>query len=131
MYIDTKSPTNFLGPIEQFLKNKALYHFAPFDQVTAQGIKPCIVIYSSLTDVYKSIIKDIYDIIMKGDANGKEYTKQFVRDKIIEIAKSNIIEIINIKFTSTDTVKLYTPEEKLLAIDTLKAMLPILQEYET
>ena len=81
--------------------------------------------------IYKSIIKDIYDIIVKGDENGKEYTKQFVRDKITEIAKSNILEIINIKFTSANIVKLYTPEEKLLAIDTLKAMLPILQEYET
>ena len=131
MYIDTKSPTNFLGPVEQFLKNKALYHFTPFDRVTNHGVKPCMVIYSSLTDIYKSIIKDIYDIIMKGDENGKEYKKQFVRDKINEIAKSNIIEIISIKFTSADTIKLYTPEEKLLAIDTLKAMLPILQEYET
>ena len=131
MYIDTKSPTNFLGPVEQFLKNKALYHFTPFDRITNHGVKPCMVIYSSLTDIYKSIIKDIYDIVIKGDENGKEYKKQFVRDKINEIAKSNIIEIISIKFTSADTIKLYTPEEKLLAIDTLKAMLPILQEYET
>ena len=132
-YIDVKNPTNFLGSIDKFIKNQALYHFVFFDRITSKGIIPCLVTYKNLSDVYQNIIKDIYDIIVKGnEITNQEYTKQEVRDLINDIAKSSPIEIYVIRDDAgAELTTLYTPEEKLIAIDTLKAMLPTLQEYET
>lgn len=132
-YINIKDPTNFFGPVDKFIKNQALYHFIFFDRVTSKGIIPCVVKYSALTDTYQNIIKDAYNIIINGnEVTGKPYTKQQVRDIITEIAKSSIIDIYVLKNEAgKELITLYTPEEKLLAIDTFKAMLPTLEEYET
>jgi hypothetical protein len=101
--------------------------------VTSKGIIPCVVKYSALTDIYQNVIKDAYNIIINGnEVTGKPYTKQQVRDIITEIAKSSIIDIYALKNEAgKELITLYTPEEKLLAIDTFKAMLPTLEEYET
>ena len=134
IYTDINRPTNFLGSIENFIKNKALYHFAIFDQQTKQGILPCIVKYSSLPDVYQNIIKDIYEIISKGDEYTKQaFTRQFVKNRITEIAQSNPMEVFDVIHDKNGDIlfTLYTPEEKFIAIDTLKAMLPTLEEYQT
>jgi hypothetical protein len=138
-YADVKAPTNFFaGGIEQFLKNRALYHFFPFDRRLGNGqILPCVVKYSSLPDVYQNIIKDIFEAIQAGykDTNGNSmyYTKQMVRDFIETIAKTSIMEVISLKIPNTNTefIKLYTPEEKLIAVDTLKALLPTLELRKT
>jgi hypothetical protein len=138
-YTDVKAPTNFFaGGIDKFLKNQALYHFFPFDRRLGNGqVLPCVVKYSSLPEVYQNIIKDIFDTIQAGyeDTNGNSmyYTKQMVRDFIETIAKTSIMEVISLKIPNTNTefIKLYTPEEKLIAVDTLKALLPTLELRKT
>jgi hypothetical protein len=56
-----------------------------------------------------------------------------VRDFIETIAKTSIMEVISLKIPNTNTefIKLYTPEEKLIAVDTLKALLPTLELRKT
>ena len=135
-YVDVKAPTNFLGTLEKFVNNKALYHFFPFDQHTSKGIIPCIVKYSSLPDVYQNITKDIYETITGGYKNSSGttvfYTKQQVRDIIEEIAKTNILQVYRLKNpTGAESLTLYTPEEKLIAVDSLKALLPTLELRQT
>lgn len=136
-YIDVNSPTNFLGTLEKFVNNKALYHFFPFDRRTERGIVPCIVKYSSLPDVYQEVTKTIFDTITGGYKNSSGtavlYTKQQVRDYIDQIAKSNIFQVItlNLPNTNTEFLTLYTPEEKLIAVDALKALLPTLELRKT
>ena len=135
-YIDTKAPTNFLGPLEKFINNKALYHFFPFDRQTAHGIIPCIVKYSSLPEVYQNIVKDIFEAITAGYKNSSGntvfYTKQQVRDLVEQIAKTSILQIYALKDpTGAEILTLYTPEEKLIAVDSLKALIPTLELRQT
>lgn len=137
-YIDTKAQTNFLGSVEKYLKNQALYHFFPFDRQTSTGeVIPCIVKYSSLPDVYQNIIKDIFDTITAGyqdaSSNNVGYTKQIVKNFIESIAKTSILQTITLTIPNTNTefLTLYTPEEKLIAVDTLKALLPTLELRKT
>lgn len=136
-YIDAKAPTNFLGTLEKFVNNKALYHFFPFDKMTEHGIMPCIVRYSSLPDVYQEITKTIFDTITNGYENSSGttvfYTKQQVRDYIDQIAKSSILQVVtlNLPNSNTEFLTLYTPEEKLIAVDALKALLPTLELRKT
>ena len=129
-YADEKSPTNFLGPIEKFIKNQALYHFALFDRETDRGIMPCIVKFSSLPENYQKIISDIYNEI-SDPAN--QYTKKKLRQIILQVVKSSPFKITEIMHPDTGSVfsTLYTPEEKFVAVDTLKAMLPTLELYQT
>lgn len=137
-YVDIKAPTNFfVGGIDKFLKNQALYHFFPYDEMLSTGqIRPCVVKYSSLPDIFQNIIKDIFDTIQAGyeDTNGNSmyYTKQMVRDYIETIAKTSIIEVISLKDPNNiEFLKLYTPEEKLIAVDTFKALIPTLEQRKT
>lgn len=135
-YVDVKAPTNFLGTLEKFVNNKALYHFFPFDRRTSHGIIPCIVKYSSLPDVYQNITKDIFEAIMAGYKNSSGttvfYTKQQVRDLIEQIAKTNILQVHVLKDPAgAEILTLYTPEEKLIAVDSLKALLPTLELRQT
>ena len=137
-YIDTKAQTNFLGSVEKYLKNQSLYHFFPFDRQTSTGgVIPCIVKYSSLPDVYQNIIKDIFDTITAGyqdaSSNNVGYTKQIVKNFIESIAKTSILQTITLTIPNTNTefLTLYTPEEKLIAVDTLKALLPTLELRKT
>jgi hypothetical protein len=145
-YNNIKSPTNFLGPIDKFIKNQALYHFFIFDKRDGNGqIYPCIAKFSSLETPYQEIIKTIYEIITTGttsnNPNTKDlsysYTKDTVKKMITQIAQSSPLEpiaVYNPSYNNTaypELFKLYTPEEKLIAIDTLKAMLPTLEHYQT
>lgn len=135
-YVDVKAPTNFLGTLEKFVNNKALYHFFPFDQPTSEGIIPCIVKYSSLPDVYQNITKDIFEAITAGykKSSGTTvfYTKQQVRDLVEQIAKTNILQVHVVKDPAgAEILTLYTPEEKLIAVDSLKALIPTLELRQT
>ena len=135
-YIDTKAPTNFLGTLEKFINNKALYHFFPFDRQTAHGIIPCIVKYSSLPEVYQNIAKDIFEAITAGYKNSSGntvfYTKQQVRDLVEQIAKTSILQVYVLKDPAgAEILTLYTPEEKLVAVDSLKALIPTLELRQT
>ena len=129
-YANEKSPTNFLGPIEKFIKNQALYHFALFDRETDRGIMPCIVKFSSLPENYQKIISNIYNEI-SDPVN--QYTKKKLRQVILQVVKSSPFKIIDMIHPVIGSVfaTLYTPEEKFVAVDTLKAMLPTLELYQT
>lgn len=124
VYTDIKHQTNFFGTLAQFIKGRALYHFAPFD--TEDGI--CIIKYSSLPDLYQEIVVSIAE-----EFNGQNgYTRQEISDRITEIAKTSPIETYILKDKNGNEItKIYNPEEKFLAIDALKAVLPELDEYDT
>lgn len=126
-YSDTNHPTNFYGPLAKYIQNKALYHFVPFSSQNS----PCIVKFSSLTKEFQDIIIAIEKAI--NPVNGEIVSKQDVKTMIKEVAKSNPIQVIDVKLPSSgkEIIKLYTPEEKFLAIDALKAMLPELDLYDT
>jgi hypothetical protein len=135
-YVDVKAPTNFLGTLEKFVNNRALYHFFPFDQPTEHGIVPCIVKYSSLPEVYQGITKDIFEAITAGYKNSSGatvfYTKQQVRDLVEQIAKTSILQVHVLKDPAgAEILTLYTPEEKLIAADSLKALIPTLELRQT
>ena len=123
VYTDTKHPTNFFGTLAQFIKGRALYHFVPFD--TQNSI--CIIKYSSLPDLYQEIVVAIAE-----EFNGQNgYTRQEIRDRVTEIAKTSPIETYILKGKNGNEItKIYNPEEKFLAIDALKAVLPELDEYD-
>ena len=124
VYTDTKHQTNFFGTLAQFIKGRALYHFVPFD--TEGSI--CMAKYSSLPDLYQEIVVSIAEEFNR--QNG--YTRQEIRDKVTEIAKTSPIETYILKGKNGNEVtKIYNPEEKFLAIDALKAVLPELDEYDT
>jgi hypothetical protein len=136
LYVDVKAPTNFIGSVEKFLKNQALYHFWPFDRIENGRPVLCIVKCSSLPDVYQQIVKDIFDTISKGyeDANGETmfYTKQLVRDYIEQVSKTNVLQTVSLTTPNNkEFLTLYTPEEKLIATDTLKALIPTLELRKT
>ena len=123
VYTDTKHQTNFFGTLAQFIKGRALYHFVPFD--TEDRI--CIIKYSSLPDLYQEIVVSIAEEFNR--QNG--YTRQEIRDRITEIAKTSPIETYILKDKNGNEItKIYNPEEKFLAIDALKAVLPELDEYD-
>ena len=125
-YADEKRSTNFFGEIEKYIKDKALYHFAVFDRPN----RPCIVKFSALPENYQNIIKDIYNEIVKPE---NQYTKAMVKDLILAVVKSSpfAITLLNHPTLEHTFSTLYTPEEKFIAVDTLKAMLPTLEHYQT
>lgn len=125
-YADEKRQTNFFGEIEKYIKDKALYHFAVFDRPN----RPCIVKFSTLPENYQNIIKDIYNEIIKPE---NQYTKAMVKELILAVVKSSpfAITLLNHPTLEHTFSTLYTPEEKFIAVDTLKAMLPTLEHYQT
>jgi hypothetical protein len=77
---------------------------------------------------YQEIIKIISDEFT--ETNG--YTKQNLRDRVVEIAKTNPTVPCDILDGNGKTIEtLYSPEEKLVAIDAFKARIPELEEYNT
>jgi hypothetical protein len=124
VYTDFKHPTNFFGPLSKFIKNRAYYHFAPFDTQNSA----CVVTFSSLPDLYQELIIAIAEEFTSD--NG--YTRPDVRKLVEEIAKTSPIETYVIKSKNgSEVAKIYNPEEKFIAIDALKAMLSELDEYDT
>jgi hypothetical protein len=103
-----------------------LYHFVVFDRPN----KPCIIKFSTLPENYQNIIKDIYNEIVKPE---NQYTKAMVKELILAVVKSSPFEITSLKHSTLGHTfsTLYTPEEKFIAVDTLKAMLPTLEHYQT
>lgn len=125
-YADEKRPTNFFGEIEKYIKDKALYHFAVFDRPN----RPCIIKFSTLPENYQNIIKDIYNEITKPE---NQYTKAMVKELILAVVKSSPFEVTSLKHQTLGHTfsTVYTPEDKFIAVDTLKAMLPTLELYQT
>ena len=59
--------------------------------------------------------------------------KKKLRQVILQVVKSSPFKIIDMIHPVIGSVfaTLYTPEEKFVAVDTLKAMLPTLEPYQT
>lgn len=129
IYADVNAPTNFLGTIDKFIANKALYHFFIYDTIDAQGRRTlCVTKFSSLQEFYQEIIKKLYETFT-ADAG---YSKQMLKDIIKEIANTGIYTTYNIVDKNNNyVIKLYTPEEKLIAVDTLKAIIATLELKDT
>ena len=134
-YANEKSQTNFLGHVDKFLNNRALYHFVPYDRPS----DPCIVKFSSLPENFQNIVKVIYDEIVNTNASAEAltnpdigYLKKTVKQIISSIVRSSPFDITEVYGTKGNVItKLYTPEEKFIAVDTLKAMLPTLELFQT
>jgi hypothetical protein len=103
-----------------------LYHFAVFDRPN----RPCIIKFSTLPENYQNIIKDIYNEITKPE---NQYTKDMVKKLILTVVKSSPFEVTSLKHPTLHHTfsTVYTPEDKFIAVDTLKAMLPTLEHYQT
>ena len=125
VYTDINRPTNFYGPLDKFIKTDNVpYHFALYDDDKSI----CIAKYSSLDEAWQELIVAIAEEFIP--ENG--YTRQDVRDIVAEIAKTKPIDTYTIKSKAGyDVIKLYTPEDKFIAVDALKAMLSGLDEYDT
>ena len=122
VYTDYKHQTNFFGTLDQFIADKALYHFAPYDEGNIAVFK-----FSSLPDLYQEIV-----VAINNEFNTQHnYVRQDLRDLVEDIAKTGPIEEYTIKSkTGKPVIKVYNPEEKFLAIDCLKAKIPELEEYQ-
>lgn len=110
-----------------YIQNKALYHFIPFDR----GTRPCIVKYSNLPEAYQKIIVELNNTFLANALT--TYKKQELRDIITEIKKTNPIASFDLKDPQLGNIiiTLYSPEEKFVAIDALKAIIPFLEPYQT
>ena len=82
----------------------------------------------NLPEAWQEVIK----AIAKEFTAENGYTRQEVRDIILDIAKSSPVTPYNIKDKSgKEVIKLYTPEEKLIANDALKVCISKLDLYDT
>ena len=106
------------------------------DQYDENGnlARPCIAKWSSLRmpdgseSSYQTIIKKVAEEFV--ETNG--YVKQDLRDRVLEIAKTNPTSPYDLLNSDGDIIEtLYTPEEKIIAVDALKARIPELEEYNT
>lgn len=127
-YSKTDGPSNIFGSLDRFIANKALYHFFPMDR---QG-RPCMLNFSSFPEMLQKIFIKIYEEFLENKSN-ITYTKQQIRDMIKEIGHSKPTQFTDVLNPVTGEVIfiLYTPEEKLIAIDSLKLIIPMLEEYQT
>ena len=75
-------------------------------------------------------MKTLYDEFQVGE---RVYKKQQLRDLIKEIAQTSPTKVHELKspITGEIVVTLYTPEEKLVALDSLKVIIPVLEKRET
>lgn len=122
-HINYKHPTNFFGKLDEFIANKAPYHFVPYDE----GRVMAICKFDSLPDFYQEIVVTINNEF----TSNNNYTRQDLRDRVIEIAKTGPLDIYSLKNKQgQEIIKIYNPEEKFLAIDALKAKIPELEEYQ-
>jgi len=128
-YSNINRPTNFFSTIDNFIANKGLYHFAAYD---SPALGPCIVKFSSLPDLYQELIVALNKEFAYFEG-GSSYVKQDLRDLCNKISKSGPLkpfDIVN-KDSGEVIATLYTPEEKLIAIDVLKAIIPQLEQYQS
>lgn len=139
-YAKEKATTNFLGPIDKFIAGKALYHFIPFDSIDNKGrVKPCILKFNSLPTEYQELITSIYNEVNNTNSNVENqaaqtiYLKDNIRQLIQQVVKSSPFEVVTLKspLSNKEIVKVYTPEEKFIVADVLRAILPTLELYKT
>ena len=132
---NTNKPTNFFGKLDKFINDKALYHFKPYDDFEVNPPKLCIVKYSTLPEPYQKIVKSIYDNF-EGDIakkNGVTFKKDDIRKLIKDIIKCGPLQKFDIvnPIIGDVVTTVYTPEEKLIAVDALKTIIPDLEAYQT
>jgi uracil phosphoribosyltransferase len=61
------------------------------------------------------------------------YLKDNIRQLIQQVVKSSPFEVVTLKspLSNKEIVKVYTPEEKFIVADVLRAILPTLELYKT
>ena len=136
LYRETDRPTNFFQTLEKFIADRGLYHVVWMDQYDENGalVRPCIAKWSSffMPDGSESPYQEIIKIISDEFTETNGYVKQNLRDRVLEIAKTNPTVPCDILDSNGKTIEtLYSPEEKLVAIDAFKARIPELEEYNT
>ena len=127
-YAQIDRPADFSGPAAAFMQNKALYHFFPFDQVSRGQVRPCVVKLSSLPPEWQTLLKAVFNTF-----TAQGITAKHIDEVINKIAKSSPTTVVNVEdpLSSEIIEKVYTPEEKLLVSDILKAIKPTLMDYQT
>jgi len=110
------------------MHDQALYHLFPYDVRQKNVIKPCIVKLSSLPEEWQQLLKTVYEAY-----SGPNITEKMLDEAILEIAKVSPIAELNIKDPINGNIieKVYTPEEKLLVSDLLKALKLTRNDYQT
>lgn len=134
IYTNIEGPTNFYGTLDDFIKGKTLYHFESQDQIINNTKQICVVKYSSLPDLWQDLIKKIAAECTAD--NG--WTKQEINDWIKSIAASSPTQKVDLYESGQDGPRpgeifatVYSPEEKEIAIDALKACRTQLELYKT
>ena len=124
-YRNSSSPTNFIGTLDDFLAKKGLYHFTPMD---IELNKPCIVNVDGTPPQWVELIKKINDIIPHSTAKRDD-----VKKMITAIGKTGLTQDFDVYSPDSGEfiANIITPEEKLVAIDALKATLPTLEIYNS
>lgn len=123
-YMNVESPCGFLSGtkdpdvVEAFLKGKALYHFATFDAPNS----PCVVKVSSLPDTWKELIENLH-AGLADPVDGAKISLQDLQQMLHEISRLSVQAKYQITNPQTGEIleTLYTPEDKLLAMDVIKA----------
>jgi len=132
IYSNWQGKANIFSTLDVYLKNKSLYHFFPCDEEDENGnLIPCMVVYDSLLEPWQEIMKQLYEEFQNNSE--RVYKKQQIRDLIKEIAQTNPTKVYELKSPITGEIvtTLYTPEEKLIALDSLKVIIPTLEKRET
>lgn len=102
-----------------------MYHYIPLDKYN----RKCVVRFSSLPKELATLIKNIYDGFF---VNHTPDINKF-ESLILDIAKTSPVEPIELVHWDDGEVieTLYTPEEKLIGSDVLKALIELCTLYDT
>ena len=103
--------------IADFINNKAIFHFFPFDTFK----KPCIVLFSGLPDLWQKAVKESYNALAKKYTSAKADAEQ-VLELINDATPTSQVDIID-NDTGEVVYQLVSPEEKLLVGDMIRYFL--------
>ena len=114
-YYALNRDADFRGTIADFIQNKALYHFIAFDH----GNSVCVVKFSSLPEEWQKLVKTVYDAYSPDTVIEANYDTE-----IEKISKTGPMEKVDIMDPNLGEIieTAWTPEEKLLVTDILKAL---------
>lgn len=114
-YYALNRAADFSGSVANFIQNKALYHFIAFDRNNSV----CVVKFSSLPEEWQKLVKVVYDAYSPDTVTETNYDTE-----IEKISKTGPMEKVYIEDPSSGEIieAAWTPEEKLLVTDILKAL---------
>lgn len=129
LYADKNKPTYFLCTLDKFVDDKGFYIFPP-ELLTEKAVKAK---FSSLPAKWQDIINSIYTEVQLGGKDNTPISRKQVRACIKAVASTGLYDKAEIKHPVTGQLitTAGNPEEKLLATDALKAILPTIEDYTT